>query len=172
EGFYMSVFRKGSSVNFIKYKAARLEKASTKEVSIVAPWLQDKEVSLLKEYFIYALPNALVQDYAFIKEALNVQYAGVALGEIMKEKLVPEHALALSLLISPGIVINELSYEEAILYLQRADIKLKPVGKGWQLVRFNGCNLGWINALQNRINNYYPKELRILKQSNNSAFEK
>ncbi|HVG13917.1 MAG TPA: hypothetical protein VM935_03115, partial [Chitinophagaceae bacterium] len=157
EGFYMAVFRKGSSVNFIKYKAARLEKASLKESAIVAAWLQDKQVSLLKEYFIYALPNALVQDYAFIKEALNVQYAGVALGEIMKEKLVPEHALALSLLVSPGIAISELSYEEAILYLQRADLKLNPVGKGWQLVSFNGCNLGWINALQNRINNYYPK---------------
>ncbi|MCH5597281.1 methyltransferase RsmF C-terminal domain-like protein [Niabella ginsengisoli] len=24
-------------------------------------------------------------------------------------------------------------------------------------------SLGWMNALPNRINNYYPKELRILK---------
>jgi NOL1/NOP2/fmu family ribosome biogenesis protein len=33
------------------------------------------------------------------------------------------------------------------------------------LVKYQGHPLGWINVLQNRINNYYPKELRILKDS-------
>ncbi|MBL7733585.1 MAG: hypothetical protein JNM88_20615, partial [Chitinophagaceae bacterium] len=35
---------------------------------------------------------------------------------------------------------------------------------GWQTVSYNGHPLGWVNKLPNRINNYYPKELRILKE--------
>jgi NOL1/NOP2/fmu family ribosome biogenesis protein len=44
--------------------------------------------------------------------------------------------------------------------------------KGCQLVQYQSHNLGWINALESRVNNYYPKEWRILKQQDNSAFEK
>lgn len=172
EGFYLAAFKKSSEVGYMKYKATRPERATPKDISIVSPWLLDKEVSLLKEYFIYALPSPLLEDYAFIKAALNIQYAGVAVGEIMKDRLVPDHALALSSLMSPDILMNEVSYSDAIHYLQRADFGLQPVQKGWQIISFTNHNLGWVNALQNRINNYYPKELRILKQSNNSAFEK
>ena len=96
---------------------------------------------------------------------LNVQYAGVWIGEIMKEKLVPDHAFALSNLLASNIPATELSYENAIRYLQRADIDVTTEQKGWQLVRYQHHNIGWINALSNRINNYYPKELRILKQN-------
>ncbi|WP_317038818.1 methyltransferase RsmF C-terminal domain-like protein [Sphingobacterium populi] len=42
------------------------------------------------------------------------------------------------------------------------DAGINDSGKiGWLLVRYQGVNLGWIKALPNRINNYYPKELRI-----------
>jgi NOL1/NOP2/fmu family ribosome biogenesis protein len=83
----------------------------------------------------------------------------------MKNKLIPDHALALSQILSDEILSVELTYEEAIRYLQRQDLSIKPDSLGWQTVRFKGHNLGWINVLSNRINNYYPKELRILKQS-------
>jgi NOL1/NOP2/fmu family ribosome biogenesis protein len=42
--------------------------------------------------------------------------------------------------------------------------------KGWQAVSYKGFPLGWINGLGNRVNNYYPKELRILKQQNDAGF--
>ena len=90
----------------------------------------------------------------------------------MKDRLVPDHSLALSMVISEEIPFNEVVYEQAIKYLQRQDVNFETVKKGWQLMQYKGHNLGWINVLPNRINNYYPKELRILKQQNNSAFEK
>jgi NOL1/NOP2/fmu family ribosome biogenesis protein len=49
---------------------------------------------------------------------------------------------------------------------------VQPAGLGWQTVSYQNRRLGWINALSNRINNYYPKELRILKHSNDTAFKK
>ena len=90
----------------------------------------------------------------------------------MKDKLVPDHALALSNLLAEHIPKTELAYHEAILYLQKANINVETIQKGWQLAHYHNHNLGWINALPNRINNYYPKELRILKQHNDSSFKK
>ncbi|MFY7840347.1 MAG: methyltransferase RsmF C-terminal domain-like protein [Lacibacter sp.] len=34
--------------------------------------------------------------------------------------------------------------------------------KGWALATYNGFGLGWMKLLGNRMNNYYPKEWRIL----------
>jgi NOL1/NOP2/fmu family ribosome biogenesis protein len=110
------------------------------------------------------LPAALIDDYGILKSALNIQYAGVNIGEVMKDKLIPDHALALNNLLSDTIPATDLNYDESIRYLQRAQINTETNQKGWQLVKYQGHNLGWINALANRINNYYPKELRILKQ--------
>ena len=53
----------------------------------------------------------------------------------------------------------------AIAYLQRKDLPEVPPGKGWQLAAYQGHPLGWMNVLPNRVNNYYPRDLRILKDS-------
>ena len=164
EGFYLSCFRKTRSIEERIFRTAKLEHATAKEKSIVAPWIKSKEVYLLKTPFIHALPVALIEDYAGLKSALNIQYAGVNIGEVMKDKLIPDHALALNNLLSDTIPATDLDYDESIRYLQRAEINSNTTQKGWQLVKYQGHNLGWINALPNRINNYYPKELRILKQ--------
>jgi 16S rRNA C967 or C1407 C5-methylase (RsmB/RsmF family)/NOL1/NOP2/fmu family ribosome biogenesis protein len=164
EGFYLSCFRKvGESSNF-KLKPAKLEKAAAKEQDIVLPWLNTRNVQLFKANYIYALPYILSENYSYIKNALNVQYAGVAIGEVMREKLVPEHALAVSNLAAEKIPKTPVSYEEAIRYLQKSDAGIHPEIKGWQIITYEGHNLGWINALNNRVNNYFPKEMRILKQ--------
>jgi len=164
EGLYLSCFRKTKNNEERIFRPAKLEPATTKEKSIVASWIKSKEVHLLKTPFIHALPAALIEDYANLKSALNIQYAGVNVGEVMKDKLIPDHALALNNLLSDVVPATDLDYDEAIRYLQRAEINSEPTQKGWQLVKYKGHNLGWINALPNRINNYYPKELRILKQ--------
>lgn len=172
EGFFISCFRKTDGGSERKLKEARLEKASSKEQSILEPWIKKDGLIFLKEYFFYALPSAFLTDYSLIKQALNVQYAGIALGEIMKDKLIPDHALAQSRRVADAVAKQELDFEQAIKYLQRADFALDTENKGWQLVAFQQYNLGWINALPNRFNNYYPKELRILKQRDDAAFEK
>jgi NOL1/NOP2/fmu family ribosome biogenesis protein len=82
----------------------------------------------------------------------------------MRDKLIPDHALAMSKLVQSTVGRVELTKEEAIRYLQRKDIQLETTNKGWQLACYNGFAVGWMNVLPNRINNYYPKELRILKE--------
>jgi NOL1/NOP2/sun family putative RNA methylase len=172
EGFYIACFKKTSDEEEFNCRPANLDEATIREKNIVKPWLNNKDVHLLKTPFIHALPNNLSNDYSILKNALNIQYAGVNIGEVMKDKLVPDHALALSNLLEEHIPKTELVYHDAIRYLQKADIKVDTIQKGWQLVYYQGHNLGWINALPNRINNYYPKELRILKQEDDSGFQK
>jgi NOL1/NOP2/fmu family ribosome biogenesis protein len=88
---------------------------------------------------------------------------GTKIGEIIKDKLVPDHALALSIILRSDVQQVELDYEQAIQYLKKKEMKPDTGKKGWSLVCYRGHPLGWINILPNRINNYYPKELRILK---------
>jgi NOL1/NOP2/fmu family ribosome biogenesis protein len=52
-------------------------------------------------------------------------------------------------------------------YLRRQEVKIDTQHRGWLLVKYQGVNLGWVKALGSRINNYYPKEWRILKSENN-----
>jgi NOL1/NOP2/fmu family ribosome biogenesis protein len=58
----------------------------------------------------------------------------------------------------------ELDHDAAIAYLRKEPIEIIRKTTGWHLVTYQQHPLGWINILPNRINNYYPKELRILKE--------
>jgi 16S rRNA C967 or C1407 C5-methylase (RsmB/RsmF family)/NOL1/NOP2/fmu family ribosome biogenesis protein len=173
EGLFLSCFRKLSSAKEPKFRSSKLEKASNKERIVIEPWLIAGDFEIIKNNnSFFALPHSLVNEYSVLSSVLNVQYKGTGLGQIMKDRLVPEHSLAASTIISDEITSAELFYEEAIKYLQRQDVHFEASGKGWQLVKYKGHSLGWVNVLPNRINNYYPKEIRILKQKNDFPFEK
>jgi 16S rRNA C967 or C1407 C5-methylase (RsmB/RsmF family)/NOL1/NOP2/fmu family ribosome biogenesis protein len=172
EGFFITAFRKTTPTRYIKWKEARLEKVDQREKKVVADWLNDDALELFQVPHLYGLLKNLVPRYAVVKGALNIQYAGVAIGTVIKEKLLPEHALALSKIVAAKVPAVEVDKETAVRYLQRSDLAIDTPTKGWNLVQYQGHNIGWINALSNRINNYYPKEFRILKQRQDIGFEK
>jgi NOL1/NOP2/fmu family ribosome biogenesis protein len=84
----------------------------------------------------------------------------------MGKDLIPDHELALSLIVNKNQFLqSELTKEQAIQYLRRDNITdLDVQDKGWSLMNYEGRALGWAKLLPNRINNYYPKEIRILSQ--------
>jgi NOL1/NOP2/sun family putative RNA methylase len=165
EGFFLSCFRKKEAAGTSKQRPIKPEKASSKEKQIIQPWLKNDDWELVREEdLFYAVPSMLLNEYPLLKSILQIRYMGTGIGQIMKDRLVPGHSFALSPVLSNEISFTGLSYDDAIRYLQRQDLSVNIPGKGWQLVRYEGFNLGWVNVLSNRINNYYPKELRILKQ--------
>ncbi len=173
EGFFLSCFRKTEPSKTPRMRQAKIEKANSKELNVIQKWLKQEDLLVIRnEEKYFALNPAHLEAYSLLASSLRVVYWGTELGQIMKDRLVPSHALALSYLVSENIPCNELSYDDAIRYLQRAEIHLETESRGWQLVRYEGQNLGWVNVLANRVNNYYPKELRILKQQNDSSFKK
>ena len=91
------------------------------------------------------------------------QYAIVfTLGEFKRDMLVPGHDLAMSERQSPRIPTAELDLEQALRFLKRTELHQDHPGwVGWGVVKYKGRNLGWIKALPGRINNHFPKEMRI-----------
>jgi len=99
-----------------------------------------------------------------LQSALYLKRAGITTGKLAGQDLIPDHALAVSTIVNKSIPYFALNRQEAIQYLRRDEIKINTMYKGWMLVKYEGYNLGWIKALINRFNNYYPKEWRIMKQ--------
>ena len=173
EGLFLACFRKTSAIREVKLRPSKSDKPPRKEIDIIGEWVNLDGAEILKASDgIFLLPSSIINDYSVLNSVLNIRHMGVKVGQVMKDRLVPDHSLALSTVVSGHVPSIDLPYDEAIKYLQRQDVNVKTATKGWQLVRYAGHNLGWVNVLPNRINNYYPKELRILKQQNDSAFEK
>lgn len=165
EGFFMACFRKPGEDSGTGKKTHKKPALATRaERSVAAAWaeLDGKEV-IRNEQTLYAWPAAMVDDFSLLLRELRLVYSGVKLGELVRDKMVPDHALAMSGLLSPSIHRLELETASAIQYLQKKEFSAEAGVKGWQVASFSGKALGWMNVLQNRINNYYPKELRILK---------
>jgi 16S rRNA C967 or C1407 C5-methylase (RsmB/RsmF family)/NOL1/NOP2/fmu family ribosome biogenesis protein len=136
-----------------------------------------KEIELVKKYlnnpddFYYFKVN---DDWLAInrehKESLDTLHrhlylkkSGIRIGKLMGNDLVPDHELALSIHINKDAVLQTpLDYNQAIQYLRRENIDMDINDKGWSLMTYEGHPLGWAKLLPNRINNYYPKEMRIL----------
>ena len=110
-----------------------------------------------------AIPGSLLRDIAFLSTKLRLVNCGTEIGEFIKDKLVPEHALAVSNILGDDVMRIELSYDQAIQYLKKKELLLPGERKGRSVVSYEQHPLGWVNVLASRINNYYPKELRILK---------
>lgn len=165
EGFFLACFRKkgGDEKNF---RTAKPELADAKQKALLQPWVKNTQAFEFLKHgtSFFALPTNLVELLSIIQSALYIQYAGTTIGVLMRDKLIPDHALALSPLLHQNIKRAETDVQNAIRYLQRQELTLSPQNVGWQVITFKNHPLGWINALPNRINNYYPKDLRILKQ--------
>jgi NOL1/NOP2/fmu family ribosome biogenesis protein len=174
EGFFMSCLKKTEGDDEINMRSKkRIDRLSKREKEIVKPWVKETTSALVNiGNMIYALPPDLLDDIDTLVNTLHLTYAGIRVGEFVREKLLPDHALAMSSFVSKDIERIELAYDDAIAYLRRAELKdIDIKSKGWVLVCYQGHALGWINVLQNRINNYYPKELRILKDFNQAERE-
>jgi NOL1/NOP2/fmu family ribosome biogenesis protein len=57
----------------------------------------------------------------------------------------------------------ELSRENALRYLKKENPELVNQSKGLVLFTYKKLGLGWAKILDNRINNYLPNELKILR---------
>jgi NOL1/NOP2/fmu family ribosome biogenesis protein len=165
EGFFLSCFKKKEGdKEFYSRVKNKPEQVSKKELELIGKWAKPEGKSFIKHLnTVYAWPENDFNDFSYLLEQLRVIYSGVLIGELMRDKLIPDHALAMSSIVSREIQKAELNYEQAIQFLQRKEMNLTTENQGWQLVTFQQYPLGWINVLPNRNNNYYPKELRILK---------
>ena len=149
-------------------RKTKLDYFHNKNRPLIEEWLADNESYdlVVEQEEIIAIPKAIIEDYALLKRYLNLLKIGVKLGKITNGKtLIPDHELALfsgiSTLVS-GIEVDSIS---AQLFLKRQDFPiLSNFQSGWQLVKYQGFALGWVKVIGQRMNNYYPKDIKMMKE--------
>jgi 16S rRNA C967 or C1407 C5-methylase (RsmB/RsmF family)/NOL1/NOP2/fmu family ribosome biogenesis protein len=170
EGLYIACFRKndGEPQIDIRPKKHKISKIPAAEKSVIQPWIKENAaVNFYKNGDeVYAFPGYKEDDLIMVQSNLYIKKAGVPVGKIVRDELLPAHELALSRLLNKKLLTISLKKEDALQYLRKEEVTLNIDGRGWALVQYHGQNLGWIKLLGNRINNYYPKEWRILKSAN------
>ncbi len=169
EGLFASCLqKKESSGEVMAAKDKEHQKANFKEIDLVKSYINKAE-----DYFYFkvtddwlAISRAHKESLAILQRYLYIKKSGVRIGKLMGKDLIPDHELALSLIINKDQFLQtELTQEQAIQYLRRDSITgLDIQEKGWSLMNYEGQALGWAKLLPNRINNYYPKEIRIFSQ--------
>ena len=169
EGFFAAVARKcDGTVRRSMPKARRklfsqCAKADVKELS---RWVDDasEHSFMLVGEDIYAYNSAVAEAVVTLSENLSVVYSGVAMGRIFKQKLKPEHPLALYVGLNRDVVpIVDVSLEDALDYLRRNDIAASQFEEGINVVGYKGTPIGFVKRIGARCNNMYPKDLRIVK---------
>ena len=169
EGFFIAAFTKGEKGTpdwqTTKYKT-KSERLVAKEIDIIKPYLKDANdfFFIKQKEAVLALPIHLENDLAAFQFSLYIKKAGVKLGSIVRNELIPDHELALSTVINPALPFVEVDRETALQYLRRQEIKIDTTLKGWILIKNLQLPLGWGKVLPNRINNYYPKDWRIFNK--------
>lgn len=169
EGFFIAAFKKiqaDTDYPSSKNNRSSTEKVSKNEIDVISPWLKDPDrfFYIKQNDELIALPLHLQEEWPLVQANLYIKKAGVRLGTVIRNELIPHHELAVSTIISNSIPAYEADLEMALQYLRKQDVKTVTTVKGWALIKYNGLALGWIKALPNRINNYYPKEWRILNK--------
>ncbi|MGB4843535.1 MAG: RNA methyltransferase [Ferruginibacter sp.] len=169
EGFFIAAFQKRDFTE-VKSKKAKLkknvEKLTAKEIESLKPYLDNVD-----DYFfirqnddVIALPVQLENELPVIQSSLYIKKAGVRLGTIIRNELIPAHDLAVSTIINAAVARLEVDTETALQYLRKQDIKIESEIKGWVLLVHQQLVLGWVKIMSNRINNYYPASWRILNK--------
>lgn len=166
EGFFISVMRKlgRDPETSIKTRRDSFSPASTKATSEVTKWFDGLALKFIqRSETIQLLPAEPYDFISFIAQHLRINYAGTFVAQQKQNKLVPEHAAALSILLDKSVFpAIEFNLEQALQFLRKENLSLTiPDLKGFTLATYQNISLGWMNVLPGRINNLYPSEWRI-----------
>lgn len=169
EGFFIAAFRKesGDEISVRDKKISLKNLLSSKaEEKLASSFLDaNKPFSFLKwQNDILAVPSFIFDAVLLLQQHMYIKKAGINMGSIIRNELIPSHELVLSSVVSP--VLEKVTVDEAtaLNYLRRKDILIDTDKRGWAVITYQDIALGLVKILPNRVNNYYPKEWRILNK--------
>ncbi|WCT11651.1 methyltransferase RsmF C-terminal domain-like protein [Mucilaginibacter jinjuensis] len=165
EGLFASCLIKRQEAPKASTHKNKFQKLNAKEIDPLRPYIKDSEnyhfFKVADDWMV--IPDIHRDSMLALQDKLYIKKSGVRIGKLAGRDLIPDHELALSLIINKDeFQETELTEDQAIAYLRRDNIDMEITQKGWSLMTYKGEPLGWAKLLPNRINNYYPKELRIM----------
>ncbi|MCA5005905.1 methyltransferase RsmF C-terminal domain-like protein [Sphingobacterium bovistauri] len=164
EGFFLSILRKKADQDTFSMKRVKREK-NTAPQDLAQDWINtENHYSFTHSNFLHIFPKMYEVDFLALQSVLYLKNAGTEIGELKGKDLIPSHDLALSNLVRKDLQHLDLELDQAQNYLRKENMSTAINSsnlRGWVVVRYKDVNLGWIKAMDNRINNYCPKEVRI-----------
>ncbi|MBX2915986.1 MAG: rRNA methyltransferase [Cyclobacteriaceae bacterium] len=165
EGFFISAMIKRETTESTRIKTGgKLNAPSAKIIDRIKPWVDDPNLFQWGQHddLIIQIPVSVAGEVEWISKLFYPLGKGTAVAELKHDKLIPEHAFALSNAINGNAFqTTDLNEADAIAYLRKDALTISEGLKGFGLVRFKNQNLGWVNHLGNRTNNLYPSNWRI-----------
>lgn len=164
EGLFISVLRKeeDDKASSSVYKKMKLSIPGKEELSKVGEWTTCEPGSVVRfgNELIVTAPDA--GEYSLLSRHLRIIKPGTKVCTVKGTSFIPSPELALSTCLrKDSFPAVDLDYEGAVSYLRRESTAIRASAPGWNIIRYNGVNLGFINRTGNRVNNYFPVEWRI-----------
>lgn len=163
EGFYIAVLRKvASSANAEKVRSKpvfqKVSKSNNQQISEVLD-IGNHQLLQTARGDIYASRFNLEELNKFVNR-LYITMPGIELGTFIREDFIAAHALATSPFTLKNIQRIDVDEQTALQFLRGESLQIQGE-KGRALITYRNVPLGWVKILNNRANNYYPKEWRI-----------
>ena len=164
EGFFISVIRKTGRQEQTRIKSQRKPEArpDKNDLNVVSLWTQFSKESVFKQRDeIFALPCSR-DVYLHIYSNLKIIKAGTKVFAIKNKDYLASHDLALSIALKTDCFpSNEISLSDSLAFMRRDNLILNDAAKGWNILTYKGVNLGFVNNIGTRVNNYFPVKWRI-----------
>lgn len=93
-------------------------------------------------------------------KGLKILRYGLPIGEIEKNRFIPHHSFAMFHQQEKTNYYN-LNQEEALMYLRGYTLQVSSEKKGYVIVSYKNCPLGWGKLTNGQLKNHLPKGLRI-----------
>jgi 16S rRNA C967 or C1407 C5-methylase (RsmB/RsmF family)/NOL1/NOP2/fmu family ribosome biogenesis protein len=170
EGFYISVLQKTENEEHNWPKVMKNINYSDKKTrAVIANYIDTEGLEFIQHNqqslaFPLSIKNEML---GILNTSLRIKKFGVDLGQVIRDELIPEQALAFSTIKLKKINTMALKREQAIMYLQKKEFNIDGANKGWYLMTYEGAALGFAKLMGNRMNNTYPKEWRIRSEESN-----
>jgi NOL1/NOP2/fmu family ribosome biogenesis protein len=169
EGFFITVFKKeglsGASVKENKNRSKNNLLNKAEEKLATACLLPSGGFGFFKwQNEVLAIPSDIFEWVLQVQQNMYIKKAGINMGSIIRDELIPSHELVLSSAFNNTFPALALDEPTALDYLRRKDIQPVTDIRGRAIVTYGGMPLGLVKILPNRLNNYYPKEWRILNK--------
>jgi 16S rRNA C967 or C1407 C5-methylase (RsmB/RsmF family)/NOL1/NOP2/fmu family ribosome biogenesis protein len=164
EGFFISAVRKTGKQEKIHFRSSKKSdlQPDKNEIGVLERWTSfSKERALKWGDELIAVPCSM-EDYFQIFREVKIVKGGTKVCTVKKNDYLPSHELALSQkLKKDAFPIEEVDLSVALAYMRRDNFVIDNALKGWNILTYNGVNLGFIKNIGNRFNNYFPVEWRI-----------
>jgi 16S rRNA C967 or C1407 C5-methylase (RsmB/RsmF family)/NOL1/NOP2/fmu family ribosome biogenesis protein len=172
DGFFVSVLQKTGKQDplVLRNRASDLFRVTNEEKRVVSDWTSFQVSNIMKPAGAIISSAAEIDDYKVLSSFLRIVKHGTIICNVKNRDLLPHHELAMSVRLKarsfPSVALNR---GQALAYLKREKFTVDDPPQGWFLVTHEGINLGFMNNVGRRLNNYYPVEWRVRANDEPSA---